>query len=121
MNLIENPEQARRLARAILSDVAIYNREKVEAGIKNDNLFDLLTEELEEGRQHYNSRVAPQILRAFLRSGDSRCPGQESRKDRIHHLVIAGIHCKGEAGARLSTNRAFAFYNERNERHTKSS
>ncbi|MBP1728858.1 MAG: hypothetical protein H6Q56_1231 [Deltaproteobacteria bacterium] len=61
MNLIENPEQAKRLARAILSDVAIYNREKVEAGIKNDNLFDLLTEELEEGRQHYNSRVAPQI------------------------------------------------------------
>ncbi len=61
MNLIENPEQARRLARAILSDVAIYNREKVEAGIKNDNLFEVLTAELEEGRQHYNSRVAPQI------------------------------------------------------------
>ena len=61
MNLIENPEQARRLARAILSDVAIYNREKVESGIKNDNLFDVLTDELEEGRQHYNSRVSPQI------------------------------------------------------------
>jgi hypothetical protein len=61
MNLIENPEQARRLARAILSDVAIYNREKVESGIKNDNLFEILTAELEEGRQHYNSRVAPQV------------------------------------------------------------
>jgi hypothetical protein len=59
MNLIENPDQARRLARAILSDVAIYNREKVESGIKNDNLFETLTEELEEGRQHYNSRVSP--------------------------------------------------------------
>lgn len=59
MNLIENPDQARRLARAILSDVAIYNREKVEAGIMNDNLFDVLTDELEEGRQHYNSRIAP--------------------------------------------------------------
>ena len=45
MNLIDNPEQARRLARAILSDVAIYNREKVESGIKNDNLFDLLNDE----------------------------------------------------------------------------
>lgn len=61
MNLIENPDQARRLARAILSDVAIYNREKVEAGIKNDNLFEILTEELEEGRQHYNSRIAPSL------------------------------------------------------------
>lgn len=61
MNLIDNPDQARRLARAILSDVAIYNREKVESGIKNDNLFDVLTEELEEGRQHYNSRVSPSL------------------------------------------------------------
>jgi hypothetical protein len=61
MNLIENPDQARRLARAIISDVAIYNREKVEAGIKNDNLFELLTEQLDEGRQHYMSRVAPEL------------------------------------------------------------
>ena len=61
MNLIENPDQARRLARAILSDVAIYNREKVESGIKNDNLFEVLTDELEEGRQHYNSRVSPSL------------------------------------------------------------
>ena len=63
MNLIENPDQARRLARAILSDVAIYNREKVEAGIKNDNLFDILSDEIEEGRQHYNSRVAAGLTR----------------------------------------------------------
>ncbi len=61
MNLIDNPDQARRLARAIISDVAIYNREKVEAGIKNDTIFELLIEDLEEGRQHFNSRVVPQI------------------------------------------------------------
>ncbi len=58
MNLIDNPDQAKRLARAILSDVAMYNKEKVEAGIKNDTIFDLLTEELEEGRQHFLSRVS---------------------------------------------------------------
>ena len=61
MAMIDNPEQAKRLARAIISDVAIYNREKVESGIKNDNIFDLLQEELEEGRQHFFSRVAPEI------------------------------------------------------------
>ena len=66
MNLIDNPEQAKRLARAILSDVAIYNREKVESGIKNDNLFDILTEELEEGRQHYISRVSPTVAGNFF-------------------------------------------------------
>jgi spore germination protein GerM len=58
MNLIENPDQAKRLARAILSDVAMYNKEKVENGIKNDNIFDVLKEEIEEGRQHMLSRVS---------------------------------------------------------------
>jgi len=61
MNLIDNPDQARRLARAIISDVAIYNREKVESGIKNDNIFEILTDQLGEGRQHYMSRVVPEL------------------------------------------------------------
>ena len=61
MNLIDNPDQAKRLARAIISDVAMYNKEKVESGIKNDNIFELLQEELEEGRQHFFSRVAAEL------------------------------------------------------------
>jgi hypothetical protein len=61
MNLIDNPDQAKRLARAILSDVAMYNKEKVENGIKNDNIFDVLKDELEEGRQHFLSRVSTDI------------------------------------------------------------
>ncbi len=66
MSLIENPDQARRLARAIISDVAIYNREKVEQGIKNDNIFDVLSEELDEGRQHFNTRVNPELARSNM-------------------------------------------------------
>jgi hypothetical protein len=61
MNLIDNPDQAKRLARAILSDVAMYNKEKVENGIKDDNIFDVLKEELEEGRQHFLSRVSTDV------------------------------------------------------------
>ena len=61
MSLIDNPAQARRLARAILSDVALYNREKVEEGIKTDTIFELLSDELEEGRQHFISRVDPEL------------------------------------------------------------
>ncbi|HEY3308261.1 MAG TPA: hypothetical protein VGJ93_07375 [Desulfuromonadaceae bacterium] len=66
MNMVDNPEQAKRLARAIISDVALYNKEKVETGIKNDNIFEILQEELEEGRQHFFSRVpadlSPQLI-----------------------------------------------------------
>jgi len=61
MNIITSKEQAARLARAVVSDVAIYNQEKVEKGIKNDNIFDTLSEEIEEGRQHFYSRVAPEL------------------------------------------------------------
>jgi predicted NBD/HSP70 family sugar kinase len=61
MSTIDNPDLAKRLARAILSDVAMYNPEKVENGIKNDNIFDVLKEELDEGRQHFYSRVSPDL------------------------------------------------------------
>ena len=59
MPLIEAPEQAIRLARAICSDVSLYNEEKVVRSIEQDTFFDALREELEEGRELYRSRVAP--------------------------------------------------------------
>jgi hypothetical protein len=66
MSMIDNPDQAKRLARAIVSDVALYNKEKVEEGIRNDNIFELMQEELEEGRQHFLSRVAPELNPAAI-------------------------------------------------------
>ena len=59
--LVENPELAFRLARAIISDIALYNQDKVAEGIKSDSIFDLMTEELEEGREHFFSRVSPEL------------------------------------------------------------
>ena len=66
MHIIDTPEQARRLARAIISDIAIYNRETVERGIKTDCIFDLLGNELEEGRQHFSLRVVPELAASNL-------------------------------------------------------
>jgi hypothetical protein len=66
MNLIDNPDQAKRLARAIISDVAIYNREKVENGIKDDTIFELLADEIAEGRQHFVSRVTPELANSNI-------------------------------------------------------
>ncbi len=59
--LIETPEQANRLARAICSDIALYTEEKLVRGLQQDNLFDVLAEEIEEGRALYRSRVAPAL------------------------------------------------------------
>lgn len=61
MPLIETEEAARRLARAIASDLSLYNEEKIVQGIQEDNLFEILHEEIEEGRALYKSRVAPNL------------------------------------------------------------
>jgi len=62
MALIETEEAARRLARAIASDLSLYNEEKIVEGIKNDRLFDVLSDEIEEGRALFKSRVAPELF-----------------------------------------------------------
>jgi hypothetical protein len=62
MALIETEEAARRLARAIASDLSLYNEEKIMEGIQNDNLFSVLKEELEEGRALFKSRVSPDLF-----------------------------------------------------------
>ncbi len=50
-----------RLARAIASDISLYNEEKIKEGIENDTFFDAIAAELEEGRELYKSRVAPAL------------------------------------------------------------
>jgi spore germination protein GerM len=59
--LIETPEAAMRLARAICSDVSLYNEAKIVHGIEQDNFFEVMRDELEEGRELYRSRVAPDL------------------------------------------------------------
>lgn len=61
MALIKNPDQAYRLAKAIISDILLYNQEKVKTGIENDNLFEALSAELEEGKKLFQSRVEKDI------------------------------------------------------------
>ena len=61
MALIDAPEAARRLARAIASDLSLYNEEKITKGIENDTLFTEIDEEIEEGRALYKSRVSPAL------------------------------------------------------------
>jgi hypothetical protein len=60
--LIDTPEAATRLARAIASDIALYNEDKIIEGIENDTLFDVLQGELNEGLNLYRSRVTPDLF-----------------------------------------------------------
>ena len=76
--VVDNPQIAYRLARAIVSDVALYNQSKVKEGIENDTIFDLLTEELQEGREHFMIRVSPEI----------------DNRDRLYDRAIVDIMIK---------------------------
>ena len=64
MGVVKDTDVARRIARAVVSDIALYNAKKVEEGVRNDTLFDLLKEEIEEGRGYYLSRVDPEIAQS---------------------------------------------------------
>ena len=61
MAMIDTPEAANRLARAIASDVSLYNEQKIVEGVINDTLFDKIRDEIEEGRELYKSRVAQDL------------------------------------------------------------
>ena len=56
-------DEARRLARLILSDIVIYNADKVERGLRDNNFFDVLKDEIEEGRSYFDSRVPFRVRR----------------------------------------------------------
>jgi len=59
MALIKDAEAAARLARTIISDIALYNRDKVSEGIRKDTVFDLLSKELKEGLDLYRTKLDP--------------------------------------------------------------
>jgi hypothetical protein len=78
-------EEARRLARLLVSEIKLYNEEQVEEGRRNRDIYERLKEDIDRSRQMYDERVDPRILRStdyfyqelvrILASGDSRALG----------------------------------------------
>lgn len=62
MALIDKPDRARQLARAIASDLTLYHEKEIVEGIENDTLFDVMKEHIEEGRALFKGRVTPDIF-----------------------------------------------------------
>lgn len=57
----ESTEKARRLARIIVSDIALYNQERVEEGIRTGRFYELLSAEIAEGRRLFTERVGTEL------------------------------------------------------------
>jgi hypothetical protein len=50
----------KRFARIIVADIALYNQEQVEQGVREGNLEELLESEIEEGRRLFQTRLKSQ-------------------------------------------------------------
>lgn len=61
MSLIDKPERARQLARAIATDLIVYHEKEIREGIENDNFFEVMHDLLEEGRVRFQKRVAKEL------------------------------------------------------------
>ena len=61
--LIDTEARAQQLARAIASDIQLYNKKKIEEGLQNDSFFEVLTEQITEGRDLFRSRVTPELFK----------------------------------------------------------
>ncbi len=66
MQLIDKPERARQLARAIASDLTLYHDKEIVEGIENDSLFETMGAHIEEGRALFKGRVTPEIYELNL-------------------------------------------------------
>jgi predicted Zn finger-like uncharacterized protein len=59
----QSVEKARRLARIIVSDITLYNQDRVEEGITSGRFYELFAAEITEGKKLFAERVAPAINR----------------------------------------------------------
>jgi len=78
-------DEARRLARLLVSEIKLYNEEQVEEGRRNRDIYERLKEDIDRSRQMYEERVDERIrlttdyfyqeLVRILAAGDSKALG----------------------------------------------
>ena len=67
---------ARRFARLLVSEIKLYNQEKVVEGRESNDLYDRLRDAIDRSREMYEKRVKPQVA---------------SRFDYFHYELVNGL------------------------------
>lgn len=52
---------ARKFARLLVSEIKLYNEQKVQAGRRDKNLYSLLRDDIDKSREMYEKRVSPNV------------------------------------------------------------
>jgi hypothetical protein len=55
-------EEARRLARLLVSEIKLYNEEIIEEGRRSGNIYERLKDDIDRSRQMYQERIDPRLL-----------------------------------------------------------
>jgi hypothetical protein len=56
---------ARRFARLLVSEIKLYNEQKVSEGRESGDIYDRLREAIDRSREMYEKRVEPQVAARF--------------------------------------------------------
>jgi len=59
--LYDNADRALRYAKTIASDMVEYNKDVLLKSLKEDNVWEALEEQVQQGRDEFNARVTPEI------------------------------------------------------------
>ena len=63
--MVQDPKQkARRLARALISDLVVYHPEKRQQGLRDGTLVQLFKDEIEKSWQEYVEQVGADLAKA---------------------------------------------------------
>lgn len=86
---------ARRFARLLVSEIKLYNEQKVSEGRANRDLYDRLKDDIDRSRQMYEKRVSPNVAAKFdyfydemvstLAEGDASRLGSDYPKPSISY------------------------------------
>jgi hypothetical protein len=74
-------QSAQRLARLLVSEIKLYNEKKIAEGRKNNNLYDVLKDTIEQSRKHYKERMGAAL---------------ETMPDYFHEELVKTL-CEGDA------------------------
>ncbi|MBL8152271.1 MAG: hypothetical protein JNN15_20290 [Blastocatellia bacterium] len=76
-----NDQAAQRLARLLVTEIKLYNEKKIMDGRKNNNIYDLLKDPIEQSRKHYKERMGNSL---------------EAMPDYFHEELVKTL-CEGDA------------------------
>lgn len=71
--------EAKRIARLVISEIKLYNQDKIAKAVTRREVLDLLKNDLIKGKQHYNTRIASKLP-----------PGPDYFMETVKEILLAG-------------------------------